>query len=105
MISALAYAEVCAVIARLHRERILTKTLINAAYEVLDAGPWRRVYAGPDWHLMRKLAEKWPLRGADLWQLCLAKGLINEFPELKLLSCDKRLNRAAEGEAMHIGMK
>jgi hypothetical protein len=82
----------------LQRERILTKTLINAAYEVLDTGPWRRVYAGPDWPIMRRLSEKWPLRGADLWHLCLAKTMTGEFPELKLISFDKRLSNAAEGE-------
>jgi predicted nucleic acid-binding protein len=99
-VSSLSYAEVCAVIARLRRERILTKTLITAAYEILDNGPWRRIFTRPDWVLMRTLSEKWSLRGADLWHLCLAKSLMDEFPELKLLSFDKRLNFAAKGEAL-----
>ena len=99
-ITTLAYAEVCAVVARLQRERHITKTLTDAAFEVLDTGPWRRIHAQPDWGLMRRLSKKWPLRGADLWHLCLAKSLTREFPELRLLSFDKRLNAAAKGEAL-----
>ena len=105
LVSTMAYAEVCAVIARLRRERYLTKTLADAAHEVLDRGPWRRVYTNPDWILMRTLSEKWSLRGADLWHLCTAKSLGREFPELKLLSFDNRLNVAVEGELLLLEVK
>ncbi len=104
-VSSLAYAEVCAVVARLRIERHLTKTLTDAAHEVLETGPWRRIYTRPEWQLMRTLSEKWPLRGADLWHLSVAKSLGREFPELKLLSFDKRLNVAAKGEALILEMK
>ena len=99
-VSTLAYAEVCTVVARLHRERYLAQTLADAAHEVLDAGPWRRIYTRPDWQLMRTLSEKWPLRGSDLWHLGVARSLGREFPELKLFSFDQRLNAAAKEEAM-----
>ena len=99
-ISTLAYAEVCAVVARLHRERYLTKTLTDAAHEVVDAGPWKRIYTRPEWQLMRTLWEKWPLRGADLWHLSAAKSLGRDLPELKLISFDNRLNTAAKGEKL-----
>ena len=99
-VSTLAYAEVCAVVARLQRERHLTKTLTDAAYEVIDTGPWRRIFMHPDWHLMRTLAGKWSLRGADLWHLCVAKSMGRDFPELKLISFDERLNVAAKGEKL-----
>ena len=104
-VSTLAYAEVCAVVARLQRERHLTKTLTDAAHEVLDTGPWRRIFIRPDWHLMRTLADKWSLRGADLWHLCVAKSLVSEFPELKVISFDNRLNSAAKEEALLLKMR
>ncbi len=99
-LSTLAYAEVSAVIARLQRERLLTDTLAKSAFEVLDNGPWRLVYAWPERNIIRSLSSKWPLRGADLWHLATAKTLHLEFPELLLLSFDNRLNQAARGEAL-----
>ena len=99
-ISTLTLAEVTAVISRMQREHILADTLSQAAFEVLDNGPWRRISSLPDWKLIRFLSAKWPLRGADLWHLAAAKSLHKEFPELFLLSFDNRLKRAAEGEAL-----
>ena len=99
-ISTLAFTEVAAVISRMQRERILADTLSQAAFEVLDNGPWRRISSLPDWKMIRSLSAKWPLRGADLWHLAAAKSLHGEFPELFLLSFDNRLKRAAEGEAL-----
>jgi predicted nucleic acid-binding protein len=99
-ISTLTFAEVTAVISRMQRERIVTDTLSQAAFEVLDNGPWRRISSLPDWKMIRSLSAKWPLRGADLWHLAAAKSLLREFPELFLLSFDNRLKSAAEGEAL-----
>jgi len=99
-ISTLAYAEVSAVIARMKRERVLVETLVNAAFEVLDQGPWRRVYTWPEWETVRVLSAKWPLRGADLWHLAAAATLRKEFPELKFLTFDQQLKKAAAGEAL-----
>ena len=99
-LSTLAYAEVSAVIARLQRERLLTDTLAKSAFEVLENGPWRLVYAWPERNVIRSLSSKWPLRGADLWHLATAKTLHLEFPELLLLSFDNRLKQAAQGEEL-----
>ena len=99
-ISTLTFTEVAAVISRMQRERILADTLSQAAFEVLDNGPWRRISSLPDWKMIRSLSAKWPLRGADLWHLATAKSLLREFPELFLLSFDNRLKSAAEGEAL-----
>ena len=99
-ISTLTYTEIAAVISRMQRERILADTLSQAAFEVLDNGPWRRISSLPDWKMIRSLSNKWPLRGADLWHLATAKSLHREFPELFLLSFDNRLKSAAEGEAL-----
>lgn len=52
LISSLAYAETCAVIARMQRERILADVLIETAHEVLAEGPWRRLNALPEWNVM-----------------------------------------------------
>jgi hypothetical protein len=82
------------------REHILADTLSQAAFEVLDNGPWRRISTLPEWKMIRSLSAKWPLRGAHLCHLAAAKSLHREFPELFLLSFDNRLKRAAEGEAL-----
>ena len=98
LISTLAYTEVCAVISRIQRERLLADILINAAFEALESGPWRHLNIWPDWERLKGLSSKWPLRGADLWHLAAAKTLQKQLPELILLSFDERLRTAAEGE-------
>jgi len=100
-VSTLAYAEVSAVIARMEREHLLVETFVHAAFEILDNGPWRRIYIWPDWKTVRFLSARWPLRGADLWHLATAKSIYREFPELTLLTFDKRLKKAAKGEAFN----
>jgi predicted nucleic acid-binding protein len=99
-LSTLTWAEVYAVISRVERERALAKVLVAAAREVLEGGPWRRLNAVPDWKLVRDLSSKWPLRGADLWHLAVAKSLQGELPELAFLSFDVRLAAAAKGEGL-----
>lgn len=98
LISTLAYAEVCAVITRLKRERILADVLVKAAFEALEHGPWRHLNILPEWDEIKILSLKWSLRGADLWHLAVAKTLHKQIPELELLSFDKRLRSAAEKE-------
>ncbi len=99
-ISTLTFAEVFAVIHRMQRERLLSDSLSQAAFEVLDNGPWRRISTWPEWKITRSLSAKFPLRGADLWHLATAKSMHAEFPELYLLSFDKRLIKAAESEGL-----
>ncbi|OEU84965.1 MAG: PIN domain-containing protein [Desulfobacterales bacterium S5133MH4] len=98
--STLTYAETCAVIARMQRERILADILIKASFETLEEGPWRRLTILPEWIVARSLSAKWPLRGADLWHLSAAKSLQKELPELLLLTFDNRLQKAAQGEGL-----
>lgn len=100
LISSLAYAETCAVIFRLRQERLLAEVLIEAAFETLTTGPWRRLNLLPAWDNFKNLASRWPLRGADLWHLTLAKTLKSQIPELVLLSFDERLKIAAKGEGL-----
>jgi predicted nucleic acid-binding protein len=100
LVSTLTFAEVSAVIDRMNRERLITKTLSRAAFEVLDDGPWRRISTWPEWKIIRLLSGKFPLRGADLWHLATAKSMQAEFPELYLLSFDKRLIKAAGSEGL-----
>lgn len=98
LISTLAYAEVCAVIHRIKRERLLTDILISAAFEALEKGPWRHLNVWPEWKQTKRLSNKWPLRGADLWHLATAKTLQNQTPELIVFTFDGKLLAAAEGE-------
>lgn len=100
LLTTLAWAEVHAVVGRVERERVLARVLVNAAREALALGPWRRVNMSPDWNLVRALSLKWPLRGADLWHLAAAKNLHADLPELKVLSFDQRLARAAREEGV-----
>ena len=97
-ISTLAYSEVCAVIARMKKDRILSDPLVSVSYEMLEQGPWRRLTASPEWETQKNLSEKWSLRGADLWHLVMAKSLQTEIPELTLATFDTRLEKAAQGE-------
>ncbi|MBW1786765.1 MAG: type II toxin-antitoxin system VapC family toxin [Deltaproteobacteria bacterium] len=100
LLSTLAYAETCAVISRLERDRMLTDILVKAVFEVLEKGPWLRLNAMPEWDHVQPLASLWPLRGADLWHLAAAKTLQKRIPELHLLTFDKRLKEAATGERL-----
>lgn len=100
LLSSLAWAEVHAAVARIERERALATVLVDAAREVLESGPWRRVNAFPDWKLVQSLASRWPLRGADLCHLATAKGLQIDLPELTVFSFDTRLVSAAQGEGL-----
>jgi predicted nucleic acid-binding protein len=100
LLSSLAWAEIHAVVARIERERTLATVLVDAAREVLETGPWRRVNAFPDWKLVQHLASRWSLRGADLWHLATAKSLQIELPELTVFSFETRLVSAAQGEGL-----
>ena len=100
LISTLAYAETCAVIARMRREGVFADILAQASFEILDEGPWRRLAALPEWIIVQSLSAKWRLRGADLWHLATAKSIQKELPELFLLTFDARLQKAAEGEGL-----
>jgi predicted nucleic acid-binding protein len=98
LLSTLAYAEVCSVIHRIRRERLLADVLIDAAFEVLETGPWRHLNIWPEWKHTKTLSSKWPLRGADLWHLASAKTLQKQIPELILFTFDSKLKAAADGE-------
>jgi predicted nucleic acid-binding protein len=102
-LSHLSYSETVAVLSRIRRERDMAEILVDAAGEVLENGPWRRLYIVPQWDIIRNLSDKWPLRGADLWHLSAAKGLQEQFPELQLLTYDAKLKVAAQGEKMWPG--
>jgi len=99
-ISTLAYAEACAVIARMQRESVFADILAQASFETLNEGPWRRLAAWPEWIIVQSLSARWPLRGADLWHLATAKSIQKEIPERVLLTFDARLQKAAEGEGL-----
>jgi len=100
IISTLTWAEVLAVISRVERDGKVPPTAAEAAREEISRPPWARVQESPDWVILRELATKWPLAGPDLWHLALAKTLQQEQPELRLLSFDARLSRAAAGEGL-----
>lgn len=98
LISTLSYSEVLAVLSRIQRDRVMEAGAIRTALEVLEDGPWRRLSIVPKWNVTKKLSEKWPLRGADLWHLSAAKSTQDHFPEVQLLTYDRRLMIAAQGE-------
>lgn len=100
LLSSLAWAEIQATLTRAVREKRVATALVHATDEVLLRGPWRRVYAIPSWGLIRTLSRTWPLRGADLWHLALAKTLKAEIPEMAFISFDENLAEAAMGEGL-----
>ncbi|MDZ7760470.1 MAG: type II toxin-antitoxin system VapC family toxin [Desulfovermiculus sp.] len=103
LMSTLAWAESCAVIARMHKEGILSKQTKEYIFEALRQGVWRRMNGLPDWDTTQRLGQKWSLHGADLWHLATAKSLHQELPELILLTFDEKLQVAAKEEGMGPG--
>ena len=99
-VSSLAYAEVCAVLARLQKLKVLSDVLISAGYDLLNRDPWRRISVNPDWQAFQTLSELRSLRGANLWHLVAALKLRIDFPELMLLTFDKKLEAAAKEEQL-----
>lgn len=96
LMSSLAEAELCAVLARARREGLLTDVLAESALETLDTGPWRRLEVGPSSDTLRRLSLGSPLRGADLWHVAMAVDVSEDIPELRLLTFDGRMREAAE---------
>lgn len=103
LVTSLGWAEVHAVAGRLVRQELLTRDAVDTARTRLRDGPWRAVHVAPSWDALEGLAGKWSLRGADLWHLAAATGLAAELPELVLLTFDRRLLDAANGEGIGPG--
>ena len=103
LMSTLAWAESCAVIARMHNEGVLSKQTKEYVLDTLRQGVWRRLNGLPDWDTTQRLGQKWSLRGADLWHLAAAKSLHQELPELMLLTFDEKLQVAAQEEGLGPG--
>lgn len=102
LISSLGYAEVCAVISRLKKEKKLSVVFYEAALDTITAGPLRHLNIQPDRKRIVSLSAKWPLRGADLWHLAAVMTLTEQIPELILLTLDDRMKEAAEGEELAV---
>lgn len=100
LVSSLAHAEACAVIARMTREGIIDAAAAEAVEAAMTDGRRRQLKGLPDRATVAALAQKWPLKGADLWHLALAVSLQTELPELQLISFDERLSQAATGEGL-----
>ncbi len=96
--SSLALAEVLAAIHRLRREGDAATAAV--ALDEVQRPPWVQMQETPDPFVLEQTAARWPLRGADLWHLALAKTLQQEQPSLRLLSFDRRLTEAAAGEGL-----
>lgn len=95
LLSSLAYAETCAVIARMEREEVISVVAARRARSSLTEGPWRRLMLPPDWTAIESLAGRWRLRGADLWHLATTVTLRRQVPDLVMLSFDAQLMGAA----------
>ncbi len=98
LVSSLALAETSAVLARLARLGEISASRAQLAARSLLAEPWSALEVQPEREVVLELARRQPLRGADLWHLAAALTLRVELPELRFLSFDKELSRAAEQE-------
>ena len=99
-LSSLCYAEVCSVLSEIREGKELKEVLIDVAFETLSVGPWRRLNIWPEWNMLISLSKKWSLKGSTLWHLASAKTLQKQIPELTLLTFDRELRAAAEGEGL-----
>jgi len=104
LMSTLAWAESHAVIARMHKEGVLSNQSREYIGDALRQGVWRRMNGLPDWDTTQRLGQKWSLRGADLWHLAAAKSLQQDLPELMLLTFDEKLQVAAQKEGLGPGI-
>lgn len=100
LISSLAEAECHAVLARMCREGLLTVDTARAAAGILDERHWTRLIALPRLSYFFDLVSRWPLKGADLWHLALAKTLREKMPTIFVLTYDDQLRKAAKGEGL-----
>ncbi len=100
LVSTLATAETLAVLRRMRHDALLTHAAHRAALDAFDAGPWRQLNLQPAWPTLGELADRYVLKGADLWHLATVKTLQEELPEVKLLTFDRRLQAAARRERL-----
>jgi predicted nucleic acid-binding protein len=98
LISSVGAAEVYAVLARLERGHAISVDDARAARARFESGRWRYAVDVPSRALLRDLARKWLLKGADLWHLAAAITLRLERPRLQILTFDAALAEAARGE-------
>lgn len=99
--SSLTWAEVHAVLSRVKQEGLLAPMLVDSSLATLDAGPWRWLTISPDFGITREMAKHHVLRGADLWHLTVTKSLLQEFPNLRVVTFDQRLARATVEEGLN----
>lgn len=97
LLSTLAFAESHAVIGRTEREGIYSPSQADEARNRITR-LWQPLYATPALDSVEALSRQWPLRGADLWHLAVAKSLSATLPGLKIFTFDERLAAAAVGE-------
>ena len=102
LISSLGYAEVCAVISRLRREKLVSDVLLDAALDTISAGPLRQLNIQPERRWIVSLSVKYALCGADLWHLAAAKTLGEQISEMILLTLDNRMREAARREGLTV---
>jgi predicted nucleic acid-binding protein len=100
LLSTLAVAEVIAVLGRLLREKRLDSEAFDEAETAIREGPWRKTSIQPDTARLVTLSRRHALRGADLWHLAATLTLATELPEVRLLTFDNRLARAATSEGL-----
>ncbi len=104
LLTTLAIAEAYTVISHIQRHELLSEVLVESLFDMLEKGFWSRLNVVPDSKALKELACKWPLKGSGLWHLATAKTLQREFPELMLLTVDKKLARASKGERIKLCM-
>lgn len=102
VISSLTWTEVHAGIARIVRDRAHPAEIIAAARVQLSTNALRYTDLSPDRSIVRQLADRWSLKGADLWHLSLAKTLHADNRHVRMLSFDARLAAAANAEGVAV---
>ena len=96
--SSLTIAELHAAFARARRSH--RTEALGDVEKRLARGPWKYLIDSPSRAIIRDLAPKCALKGADLWHLALAKTLNAERSGLRLLSFDAKLVEAARAEGL-----
>ena len=75
LVSTLAHAEICAVIARLFHSGSVDRIIVQGILNDYNNGPWQEILSQPEREELAILAMKVSLRGADLWHIACVNTL------------------------------
>lgn len=97
LLSSLTIAETFAVLTRANNPE-LAKIKAELISDISHGREWGLTHIIPANQSLLELSDLYRLRGADLWHLAVAVALKQDFQQITILTFDKELAEAANGE-------